>query len=243
MILICFQKDLSVETTLEHLHWIDSQETHSTSLVIHSMYLPDVWPGLQPNSECRRALLSSLRFFFLISFENELLLFALLAPHQLSALTQINIVCLTCFKNNQYSRLQTSFSVRASKTGSCTVPGSTLFSPHHSHFSLASTEKLCFLWFWNLSSALVKLRLKLVCICCPHSSWWLAKHPGRMLTVRGGRAEYAGANWGVENIHGDNLKNYSSFYLNPWTHMFINVWMLIHMHVHTHTYTQYSVQT
>lgn len=147
MIFICLQKDFSVETTLEHFHWIDSQETHSTSLVIHSMYLQNVWPGLQHNSECRRALLSSLSFFFLISIENEFLLFALLAPHQLSALTQINIVCLTCFKNNQYSRLQTSFSVRESKSGSSTIPGSPLFSPHHSHFSLASTEKLVFCGF------------------------------------------------------------------------------------------------
>lgn len=149
MILICFQKNLSVETTLEHLHWTDSQEAHSTSLVIHSMHLQDVWPGLQPNSECRRALLSSLSCFFfpLISIENELLLFALLAPHQLSAMTQINIVCLTCFKDNQYSRLQTSFPVRESKTGSSTIPGSPLFSPHHSHFSLASTEQLVFCGF------------------------------------------------------------------------------------------------
>lgn len=94
-------------------------------------------------------------FFFWVDIFSDFygegaMLLALLAPHQPSALTQINIVSLTCalgIINIQDYRLHSQSSQRESKTGSSTKPDSPLFSPHHSCFSLASTVQLVFCGF------------------------------------------------------------------------------------------------
>lgn len=66
--------------------------------------------------------------------------------------------------------------------------------------------RIYFLWFKDSNNGLVKLRLKLVCISCPHSNWWQGIYPESMLHSGRSWLRVPQGIWEMENACNDNWK-------------------------------------
>lgn len=96
---LCFLKSLNSESTLKCLLWSHSESAHfphpCCDCPQHAL-TGCLWPGLEIQLMHVESRLVFSESIFLVSKGKESMFLALLAPHQLSSLTQINIVCLTC---------------------------------------------------------------------------------------------------------------------------------------------------